>query len=478
MAKPVSRRPRRPTRLSSPSSLKPQTLVAKALRLAGGASPQARVVINRPLDHLNPYPNNPRSHPDKQIETLKRGIIKFGCTTPILIDEYGTILAGHGRVEAARRAGLKTVPTLTLGGLTEAEKKAYVIFDNRIGEQSTWDLGLLRMNLDELVTAKFDVELTGFDAGQVDLLIDGDTKPPADADKADDVPPASEGLPVTVTGDVWDLGPHRLLCGDARDPAAYVALLGTERVQMVFTDPPYNVRIDGNATGKGRVRHREFAHAAGEMSAAQFTAFLAGTIGQAAAAAVDGAILFICMDWRHLRELDAAAAALGLDQKNLIVWVKTNAGMGSFYRSGHELIVVYKVGAGKHINNFGLGKYGRYRTNVWTYPSVNSLHPARRDDLALHPTVKPVALVADAMRDCSKRNGMVLDPFGGSGTTILAAERTGRIARVIEIDPAYVDVAIRRWEQVTGKEARHARTGLTFAETAAARQAAPLAVQS
>jgi len=240
---------------------------------------------------------------------------------------------------------------------------------------------------------------------------------------------------------------------------------------MVVTDPPYNVRIDGHAMGRGKIRHREFLQAGGEMSEATFTAFLEGFIRLAVRHSQDGAIHFIFMDWRHLPELLTAARPIYTEWKNLLVWNKTNAGQGSFYRSKHELIGVFKVGTAAHVNNFFLGARGRYRTNVLDYPGVNSLHPARRGDLALHPSTKPIALVADLLRDCSRRNGLVLDPFGGSGTTLLAAERTGRVARVIELDPVYIDVAIRRWEAIVGTAARHAETGLSFAQTQASRSA-------
>jgi DNA modification methylase len=233
---------------------------------------------------------------------------------------------------------------------------------------------------------------------------------------------------------------------------------------MMVTDPPYNVLIDGHAMGRGRVRHREFPMASGEMSAAAFTAFLNCFIRCAIRSSRDGAIHYIFMDWRHLHELLGAALPLYSEWKNLLVWNKTNAGQGSFYRSKHELVAVFKSGTGSHINNFRLGAQGRYRTNVLECPSVNSLDPARHGDLELHPTVKPVALIADLIRDCSRRNGVILDPFAGSGTTILAAERTGRVARVIELDPLYVDVAIRRWQKINGFPARHAQTRVTFAD--------------
>jgi DNA modification methylase len=264
-----------------------------------------------------------------------------------------------------------------------------------------------------------------------------------------------------------------LVCGSGLDPCPYEQLLQGDRAQMVLTDPPYNVPIAGHAMGRGKIRHRNFQAAAGEMSPAEFTHFLDQFIRHAIRFSQDGSIHYIFMDWRHLQELLNAALPLYTEWKNLLVWSKNNAGQGSFYRSKHELITVFKKGTAPHINNFGLGAKGRYRANVLEYPSVNSLHPARRGDLELHPTVKPIALIADLIRDCSKRNGLILDPFGGSGTTILAAERTGRTARLIELDPLYVDVTIRRWEKITGVQARHVRSGLSFEQVTTERGITP-----
>ena len=343
------------------------------------------------------------------------------------------------------------------------------IADNRLPEQAVWDFDLLRGHFTELIEVDFDVELTGFSTGEIDLLLDG--KPGlATDDPVDDLTGFTlDGPAVSQPGDSWELGRHRLVCGDALQSTSYAVLLRSELAQMLVTDPPFNVRINGHAMGRGKVRHQEFKMASGEMSEAAFTTFLEAFIRQAVAFSSDASIHYVFIDWRHLPELLAAARPLYTEWKNLLVWNKTNAGQGSFYRSKHELIGVFKNGIASPINNFGLGANGRYRANVLDYPSVNGLHPARRGELELHPTVKPVALVADLIRDCSRRNGIILDPFGGSGTTILAAERTGRVARVIELDPLYVDVAIRRWEQTTGIPARHAEFGLTFSETAAKR---------
>jgi DNA modification methylase len=414
----------------------------------------------RATGDLKPYPNNPRRHPESQIAGLMKSI-DLVWTNPILIDESATILAGHCRLEAAKRLGMTEVPTITIAGLTDAEKQAVVIADNRVPERAVWDFDLLRKHFKDLIKLDFEVELTGFTTGEIDLVMDGKPAASTTNDPADDLTGFTlDGPAVSHAGDIWELGRHHLMCGDARCDHHYERLLGGNFAQMVVTDPPYNVRIDAHAMGRGKVRHREFAMASGEMSDAAFANFLDGFIRLVIKFSRDGAIHFLFMDWRHIRVLLNAADPHYAELKNLLVWNKTNAGQGSFYRSKHELIAVFKNGTQAHINNFGLGGQGRYRTNVLDYPGVNSLHPARRGDLEMHPTVKPIALIADLIRDCSRRNGIILDPFGGSGTTILAAERTGRVARVIELDPLYVDVAIRRWERITGARVRHVKTGL------------------
>jgi DNA modification methylase len=420
---------------------------------------------------LKPFPGNPRRHPESQIAGLMKSI-DLVWTNPILIDESATILAGHCRLEAAKRLGMTAVPTITIAGLSDSEKRAVVIADNRLPERAVWDFDLLREHFRNLIEVDFAVELSGFTTGEIDLVMDGKPAASTANDPADDLTGFTLSEPaVSHVGDIWELGRHRLMCGDALRGDDYERLLRGDVAQMVATDPPYNVKIDGHAMGRGKVRHREFAMASGEMSEAAFADFLDGFIRLVIRFSRNGAIHYVFMDWRHMRALLNAADPHYSELKNLLVWNKTNGGQGSFYRSKHELIAVFKNGTATHINNFGLGGQGRYRTNVLDYPGVNSLHPARRGDLELHPTVKPVALIADLIRDCSRRNGIILDPFGGSGTTILAAERTGRIARVIELDPLYVDVVIQRWERVTGARVRHVKTGLSFAEVDAERHA-------
>jgi DNA modification methylase len=391
---------------------------------------------------------------------------------PILVDTELKVIAGHGRLLACDLLGRKEVPTINLEHLSEAQARAFMIADNRLTEIASWDDRLLGEQLRELseLNLDFSLEATGFDMAEIDLLIEGASATPEP--DPDDVPPSiGSGPAVTRPGDTWLLGRHRTHCGSALDEAAYRILMEETRAAMVFTDPPYNVPIDGHVGGLGAIHHREFAMASGEMDEAEFTEFLTRVLGLLAGYSRDGALHFICMDWRHMGELLAAGKRAYSELKNLCVWAKDNAGMGSLYRSQHELVFLFKHGRDAHQNHVQLGRYGRNRSNVWSYPGVNSFSRtgAEGNLLALHPTVKPVALVADAVRDCSCRGEMVLDAFLGSGTTLIAAERTGRICRGLEIDPLYVGTAIRRWQAITGECARHAESGSSFDEIACQR---------
>jgi 16S rRNA G966 N2-methylase RsmD len=313
--------------------------------------------------------------------------------------------------------------------------------------------------------------------GEIDIILD-------DADEAkreaagpeDEVPDPLPGPAVGQRGDVWVLGRHRLVCGDALDDAVYELLLDGEKAKFVFTDPPYNVPVDGHVCGRGRFRHREFVMASGEMTPAAFTDFLKGVFRLLVAHTTDGSVHDICIDWRHLAEMMASGNEVYSELKNLCVWSKTNAGMGSLYRSQHELVFVWKAGTAPHVNNVELGRHGRNRSNVWVYPGITTMRAGRLEELAMHPTVKPVALVSDAIKDCSHRNDIILDPFLGSGTTVIAAERTGRRARAIEIDSVYADVAIRRWQAYTGKTATLAENGRSFEEIEEERVTLPIVV--
>jgi DNA modification methylase len=428
-------------------------------------------VAYRPIDQLVPSPKNPRQHSARQIRQIAKSIRTFGFISPIVIDAERNVIIGHGRWQAAKQIGLTEVPTIQVEHLSRAQLVALTIADNRLTETSSWDERLLAEQLKELseLDLDFDIESTGFEMGEIDLRIEGlESGGDPQDDPADTIPLMPERPPVSRTGDLWLLGRHRLGCGNALDRRAYGALMDGERADLVFTDPHYNGPIDGHACGLGAIRHRDFAMAVGEMGEEEFTAFLTEACSLLASNSVEGAIHFLCMDWRHLRELLAAGGEVYFELKNICVWVKHNAGMGSFYRSQHELVCVFKHGRGVHRNNVQLGQYGRHRTNVWSYPGVNSFGRATEEGnlLALHPTVKPVAMVTDAILDCSARGDIVLDPFMGSGTTVMAAERVGRRCYGMEIDPLYVDTAIRRWQAFTGATARQSETGRAFDEVA------------
>jgi DNA modification methylase len=406
-------------------------------------------IVYRPVDALKPYPGNARQHSQKQLQQLASSIIRFGMNTPVGVGNDGEIVFGHARAIASKMAGLKTIPTVLIAHLTDNEKRAYIIADNKIAENAGWSKKALASELSLIIAADptFDLELTGFDLGTIELLIDQDAGETA---KQDEVPAAAEGPAVTLLGDRWKLGRHALVCADATKGESYVVLMGGARAQMIFSDPPYDVPIMGHASGKGKAQRREFVMASGEMEAPEYIEFLAATFDHCARHSVDGSLHYQCIDWRHQEQLHAAARRVYSELSNLCVWVKSNGGMGSMYRSRHELVTVWKRGTRPHINNVELGKHGRNRTNVWEYAGVNSFSATRDEELSWHPTVKPLPMVADAILDASRPDGLILDPFGGSGTTCLAAEKTGRQARLIELDPLYCDVIVRRFESVTG----------------------------
>ena len=415
-----------------------------------------------PIMELKPYKNNARKHSAKQIQQIANSIKEFGFMSPVLVNSDRQIMAGHGRVEAAKKLGMKEVPVISTNHLSEDQRRAFIIADNKIAQNAEWNNDLLSIELKYLNTVTdFDIEITGFETPEIDLITDMDEVEEDDEVTAPEIDKPS----ITKRGDVWDLGEHRLICGDSTLSDTFTELLGKERAHMIFTDPPYNVPIDGHVCGLGSVKHKEFAMASGEMTEVQFQAFLYLVCKHMLEFSRDGSLHYICMDWRHIYELLAAAKRLYRELKNICVWNKDNGGMGALYRSKHEFVTVFKHGTKPHVNNIELGKHGRYRTNVWDYAGVNSFGK-NRSDLKLHPTVKPVTMVADAIKDCTKHGHIVLDPFAGSGTTIIAAEKTGRIARCIEFDPHYCDVIIRRWQKITGSEAINFDTLQSFDETA------------
>lgn len=415
----------------------------------------AEQILEIKVSDLKTWKTNAKKHPKTQRKLLIKSIQDYGFTSPLMIDEANNLLAGHGRLEAAIELGFQSLPCIRLGHLTERQKRSLVIADNKIAERGHWDFDVLSEELSQIVLLEPDFHLddTGFSIPEIDSIFSEVYPEEPNNPKDDELPEILGSKSRCKSGDIWELGAHRLVCGDCLDAGIVGLLTNGDKAQMSFVDPPYNVPIDGNVGGKGKIKHREFAMASGEMSTEGFAKFLESAFMNIAAHCEPGAICFACMDWRHQQEIVAAGDQAFDSLKNLIVWVKGNGGMGTFYRSRHELIYAFKVSEGQHRNNFELGQHGRHRTNVWNYAGVNSFRKGRMEELAMHPTVKPVELIADAIRDVSSRGGIVLDLFAGSGSTLIAAEKTGRRAYLCEIDPIYCDLIIKRWEDFTGEEA-------------------------
>jgi DNA modification methylase len=431
-------------------------------------SEEQLLVVKRSIRQLKPNRQNARKHPRHQIRQIADSISTFGFTNAILVDSDNQIVAGAGRFEAAKELGMTEVPTVRIDWLSKEQLRAYILADNKLAENAGWDQEILAIELQALVELDcpdFDVTITGFEMAEIDSILES-TK----GDDSDDgVPEPDLKCPsITEPGDTWQLGDHRIHCGNSLHDGPFRAILRNRRAAATFTDPPYNVKIDGHATGNGSIHHREFSMASGEMSEAEFLSFLNNTLRLIANNSTNGAISYVCMDWRHAGDLIAAGRQNFDELLNICVWVKNSGGMGSFYRSQHELVFVFRKGKGQHRNNIQLGKFGRNRTNVWQYPGVQTMSKQGDEGnlLAFHPTVKPIAMVADSVLDCTVRGDILLDPFLGSGTTLMAAQRVGRICCGIEIDPAYVDVAIRRWQNYTGEAAIHAGSGKRFDEIA------------
>ncbi|MBR0826152.1 ParB N-terminal domain-containing protein [Bradyrhizobium manausense] len=453
----------RTEQVQHPLKTHPKVLKASS-RLPAVDQPEIRLL---PRQSLTRAKKNARTHSKKQVKQVANSIRQFGWTYPILADEDLQIICGHARWEAAQQLGLKEVPVLVMSGLSDAEKRALALADNKIPANAGWDRKLLAKELGELASllpeCNLGLDITGFEPAEIDgLMIDF-----GDLDSGE-APCVIAKHPISRRGDLWQAGDHRVLCGDARDQADWATLMGPDRASMLIADSPYNVQIS-TTLGRGKIKHREFAVASGEMSSADFIGFQTSWMRLAVEFSNDGSMHYIFMDWRHLGEIHQAGKEIFGPLQNLVVWNKTNAGQGSFYRSQHELIFVYKNGDAPHLNNVELGRHGRNRSNVWTYAGVNTFRQDRLADLTVHPTVKPVALIADAIKDCTRRGDLVLDPFLGSGTTLLAAERIGRRAYGLEIDQLYVDAAIRRWQDVTKRDAILFATGQTFDEVAAER---------
>jgi hypothetical protein len=409
-------------------------------------------VVYRPVGGLRLSSSNPRTHSKAQIEQIAKSIASFGFVNPALIDAEGEVIAGHGRVLAAKKLRLTEIPTITLPHLSETEKRALRLADNRIAQNSAWDAEVLKLELEalSLPELEFDFDVLGFSSSEIDLAL----TPKLDAEEET----AHAGATETDVrpGDIWQLGPHRIGCGDARDPAFLARVMDGARADVAFLDPPYNLGI--RALAAPRSGHREFLMGSGEMTPAEFEAFIREGIETAVGFSRSGAVHFLCCDWRHLATLLSVTGHAYGALLNLCVWTKSNAGLGSLYRSQHEFVLVCRVGAQSHFNAIQLGRNGRHRSNVWAYPSVTSPRGSRRADLELHPTTKPTSLVMDAITDVSRRGDVVLDTFVGSGSTLVACERAGRFFRGVELDPLYVQTALDRWSAITGAEARRVQT--------------------
>ena len=400
-----------------------------------------------------------RRHSPEQIDHLVSLLKAYGFVTPILVDHEKRVIDGWAVVMAAKKLGLSKIPVVCNRDLSDVKLRALKIALNKISELSSWDDAELKLEIQEILEIRQDLPL-GIDVPTLDVFLDG-----TGFEEEDDYPILEEPIVAHCRlGEQYTCGKHVMRCDDAQNVSSYKKLLGADRASMIFTDPPYNCPIEGHVTVSKSARTHDFAMAKGELSSSDFQDFLETTLRHAANHSFDGAIHFVCMDWRHAPELLAAAGAVYTKTLNLCVWNKTNAGMGSLYRSQHELVFVFKHGKARHINNVNLGRHGRNRTNVWTYVSQNALSGTSKGKLALHPTVKPVAMIADAIRDCSKPGDIILDPFGGAGTTMIAAEKTGRRARLLELNPIYVDVAIQRWQRLTGQTAYHAETGRPYGD--------------
>lgn len=416
-------------------------------------------IINFKLNEIKPYENEIRNYNADHINKIVDSINEFDFTNPILIDENNVILAGHARYYAAQHIGFETIPSIIISHLNNSQKKAYRIADNKLCEKGQWNKNLLELEIKsfDIPNLEFPIELTGFSTTEIDLIINDEIQK---EDNIEDF--IDQNNIISKPGDIWQLGNHKLLCGDSLDIKNYKLLFNNEKANMIFTDPPYNVKISGHVqTNSGKINHKEFAFASGEMNADEFTSFLDIVMKNMISFSNPGALHYICMDWRHINEIMTAGNINYDEFKNLCIWNKDNGGMGSLYRSKHELIFIFKPDKNsKHINNVELGKNGRYRTNVWDYAGVNSFK--NNDDLKMHPTVKPYELIYDAILDVTKMNDIVLDPFIGSGSTIIASENSNRRCYGIEYEPMYVDTAIKRWKNLTGEKAINLYTNEYF----------------
>jgi DNA modification methylase len=414
---------------------------------------------------LRPVARNVRRHTRGQLLKVQKSLSHFGHIRPILITPDLEIIDGQLICEALKANGATTVRAIVVRGLSSVEIRALRLMLHRSAEDAVWDADALRIELQAILDAGFDLDLTGFDTPEFDRILSSDIPQANVFEDGSDIPRAGTTA-ISRPGDIWQCGKHRIGCGNARDQDFVARVRDDRAANVCFVDPPYNVPIAGFVSGKGRHQHREFLQGSGEMSSDDFYALLQDSLAVLRTASTANALIYVCMDWRHLVELAVAGRACGMALYNVCVWVKNNAGMGGIYRNQHEMVCVFRAGADQPLNNVELGKYGRNRSNVWSYPGMASFGADRDELLASHPTVKPVALISDVLRDVTKRGDVVLDTFLGSGSTLVAAQETGRVCFGVELDPLYVDVAIRRWQRATGLDAVHAESGQTFEQSA------------
>jgi DNA modification methylase len=417
-----------------------------------------------PLEEVRTPKREIRKLDPAHVCEVANAINGLGFCAPVLVGRDNAVIDGAIRVEAARQLGLGRVPCVRIEHLSETEQRVLRLAVNRLGEKGEWNLDELKIEFEELILVAAPIEVSGFALDEIDQVILGGE---VDAIERGPLAPEASAIAVARLGDTFQLGPHRVVCGSATE-ASVIRFLTEDcpPARLVLTDEPYNVPIAGHVSGGN---HREFVMASGEMTDAEFLAFNEAWIGAVLPSLCDGGVAGTFIDWRGCPTVNAAAAKLGLKPLNLVVWAKTNAGMGSLYRSQHELLPLFKKGSAQHVNNVELGKRGRWRSNVWTYPGASSLGSDARRGLQDHPTVKPIAMLEDALLDLTERNDIVIDPFLGSGSTLIAAERTGRLCRGVELDPLYVDVIVRRYEVATGKAATLVETGETFVALSARR---------
>ncbi|WP_156677941.1 site-specific DNA-methyltransferase [Sphingomonas profundi] len=444
-------------------------MVADRMKPPPRASNVAGVAIhveNVPPASLTPPAREVRRRTRQHVQRIARSLSEFGFLVPLIVDGQMRIVAGHSRWEAAKLLGLSSVPVIRVEHLTEGQLRLFAIADNKLPEGVEWDQDQLRIEFGEieLVAPELELSSSGFAIAEIDTMYGRHRTTQLSEHDDEPEPPAEDS--VNRLGDVWRLGRHAFACGDARDSALIGRLLNGASVRTLLSDPPWNLKIEGVVSGNGRVKHADFVMAAGEMTKPAFTAFLGDFLGAAKPHLSPGALAYVYMDWRNYDALVAAAVASGFEQKNMLVWCKDNAGMGSMYRSQHELVGLFKADDAPHTNNINLGRHGRNRANCLFYPGVNSFGKGRDRQLKAHPTCKPVSMLADLILDSSAPGEIILDPFGGSGSTLIAAEKVDRTACLIELDPGYADGIVRRFERVVGTPALHVETGLSFAELA------------